>query len=239
MLRNLNLLILNVFMTLPALAVASAYQFNTQEFFNLQKEFLKKMEILQQEKEFQTFQNVALQRKNTVLEDSHFQNEDLQHKSACFSHPSCESQKMVPGKLKDQETPESEGILYLFVSFSLGEKALLNLAKEAKRYGATLVLRGFVEGSYTKTIRALQKIIQRTGEGFLIDPDLFTLFSIRVVPTFILTKPFQLHAKERTQTPLHDRLQGHVSLSYALETFTQKGDLKLEAQELLRKGQGK
>jgi len=122
--------------------------------------------------------------------------------------------------------------LFIFVSFSLGEKALLNLAQEAKRYGATLVLRGFKDGSYRKTVHALQKII-KSGLGFIIDPELYTLFSIQTVPTFILSKPFSLNAEMRNFTPLHDRLQGHVSAQYALEVFAKDGDLKEEALSLL------
>jgi type-F conjugative transfer system pilin assembly protein TrbC len=123
--------------------------------------------------------------------------------------------------------------LTLFVSFSLGEKALLNLAHEAKRWNANLVLRGFIDGSYAKTVKALQKIILETGQGVSIDPELFSLFNIKAVPTYVLSKPFQLNAQERTQTPLHDRIQGHVSLQYALEQFAKTGDLREEAQTLL------
>ncbi|MBP9691879.1 MAG: type-F conjugative transfer system pilin assembly protein TrbC [Alphaproteobacteria bacterium] len=121
------------------------------------------------------------------------------------------------------------------MSFSLGEKALLNLAQETKGYGATLVLRGFIEGSYAKTVQALQNIILKTGQGFIIDPELFSLFFITAVPTYVLAKPFQLLAQTRDQTPLHDRLMGHVSISYALESFAQSGDLRDEAQALLDK----
>jgi type-F conjugative transfer system pilin assembly protein TrbC len=128
---------------------------------------------------------------------------------------------------------------YIFVSFSLGEKALLNLAQDAKRYGATLVLRGFKTGSHVKTVHALQKIIEKTGQGFIIDPELFTLFAIQAIPTFVLSKPFHLNASERIQTPLHDQIQGHVSVQYALETFAKEGDLKDEAKSLLLTGETK
>jgi type-F conjugative transfer system pilin assembly protein TrbC len=126
-----------------------------------------------------------------------------------------------------------EASLYIFVSFSMGEKALLNLAHEAKRFGATLVLRGFIDGSYLKTTKALQKIITKTGKGAFIDPELYTLFNVTAVPTIVLAKPFQLYAQERIQTPVSDKLQGHVSVRYALEQFVKEGDLKEEAQYLL------
>ncbi|MBX9786234.1 MAG: type-F conjugative transfer system pilin assembly protein TrbC, partial [Alphaproteobacteria bacterium] len=145
-------------------------------------------------------------------------------------------------------TRNTPGELTLFVSFSMGEKALLNLAHEAKIYGTTLVLRGFKDNSYAQTVKALQKIIQETGQGFIIDQELFSLFSVTAVPTYVLSRPFQLqtlelqtpesktfesHVSERNQTPIHDRLQGHVSFQYALEAFAKEGDLQNEAQSLL------
>lgn len=141
----------------------------------------------------------------------------------------------LPHTLPDSRflTPAS---CYVFISFALSEKALLNLVGDAKRWGATLVLRGFKEGSYTKTAKALQKIILKTGQGVIIDPELFTLFAVTAVPTIVLSKPVSLLSTERVQTPLHDRLQGHVSVQYALEAFAKEGDLSLEAQALLQKG---
>lgn len=114
--------------------------------------------------------------------------------------------------------------LYIFISFSLGDLALLHLAEEAKEYGATLVLRGLKEGSLRKTIASLQKILLKTSQGVLIDPELFNRFSITTVPTFILS-----------QAKAFDRLCGHVSFIYALETFAREGDLKKAAHDLLQK----
>jgi hypothetical protein len=62
--------------------------------------------------------------------------------------------------------------------------------------------------------------------------------NITAVPTFILAKSIPLQSLEKTQTPRHDRLQGHVSPSYALEAFSKAGDLKKEAKSLLRQGAG-
>jgi conjugal transfer pilus assembly protein TrbC len=177
--------------------------------------------------------------------------ERLRRKSLRLESPS----DLVPENIPRLESPSdlsseslpltrSGGILrpgnfYIFVSLSLGEKALLNLTIDAKRYGATLVLRGFKAGSYVKTVHALQKIIQETGQGLIIDPELFTLFAVQTVPTFVLSKPFHLNASERIQTPLHDRIQGHVSPKYTLETFAKEGDLKNEAESLLLAGEAK
>ncbi len=223
-----------IFMTSTAFGMGESCQSFSKEVLEFQNASLKKSESLQQEKEFQSFYEALLSKQDLLVENT---NRELQYKrNECFLH-SCKS-KEKRGVESAPLFQEQENTLYIFVSFSLGEKALLNLAKEAKVYNAILVLRGFVEGSYAKTAKALQKIIQQTGQGFLIDPELFPLFSIQAVPTFILSKPFRLNAQERVQTPLHDRLQGHVSISYILESFAKEGDLYEEAQLLLRKGQG-
>ncbi|MBA3814686.1 MAG: type-F conjugative transfer system pilin assembly protein TrbC [Alphaproteobacteria bacterium] len=175
-------------------------------FTQLRQESLQKMEALLQDKEF----------RDTALV--------LQNKAS-------NSQNLPP---VSKTKPLNE--LYIFVSFSLSEKALLNLAQEAKRFGATLVLRGFKEGSYTKTAQSLHKIITKTGQGVLIDPELYSLFHITAVPTYILAKPFSVQSQERIQTPLHDKLQGHVSVQYVLESFAKEGDLQQEARVFLHTG---
>ena len=192
---------------------------------NFVRDSLKAIEKIRQNKEFQSFLTNSFQQREAVLEDRGFQESvaDLQVQDPLqVSHFKHNSNDKV-----------QSGNLYIFVSFSLGEKALLNLANEAKIYGATLVLRGFKDGSYLKTAQALQHIIQETGQGFMIDPELFSLFTVTVVPTYVLSKLFSFKAPDRTQTPLHDRLQGHVSVSYALSVFAKEGSLKEDASSLL------
>jgi type-F conjugative transfer system pilin assembly protein TrbC len=185
---------------------------------------LKIVETIQKDKDFQSFLSESFKQKDGVLESKEFQDVVETLKASSLS-------TQIPTEITKNKPAE----LTLFVSFSMGEKALLNLVQEAKLYGATLVLRGFKDGSYAKTVKALQNIIQKTGQGFIIDPELFSLFSIPAVPTCVLSKPFQLQAQtqERTFTPLHYRLQGHVSLLYALEMFAKEGDLKEEANSIL------
>lgn len=184
---------------------------------NLQKESLQKVKELKNNKQFQSI-IAELQSNRGNVKDP-------------ITAPELNS------GFRDQFSDANllEKNLYIFISFSMGKKALLNLAHEAKQYGAVLVLRGFIEGSYLKTAKALQKIITKTGQGVLIDPELFTLFNITSVPTYILSKPFPLYGQERIQTPIHDKLQGHVSARYALEQFSGKGDLKQEAHLLLKR----
>jgi conjugal transfer pilus assembly protein TrbC len=204
----------------------------------LQEDALKVVESVQKDKDFQSFLSDSLRQKDAVLKDTEFQDfvADLQeHAETSLQTPQFQQGTRDKVNSGNPSGQMPKGMLYIFVSFSLGEKALLNLAQEAKPYGATFVLRGFVDGSYAKTVQALQNISIKTGQGFIIDPELFSLFAVTAVPTYVLAKPFQLQAQMRTQSPLHDRLQGHVSVLYALETFAQSGDLRDEAQALLNK----
>ena len=189
------------------------------------RDSLKTIEKIKKDKEFQSFLTSSSQQSEAVLEDKVFAEivTDLQN------HKSLE----ISQERTTDHYNNTSARLYVFVSFSLGEKALLNLAQDTKKFGATLVLRGFKDGSYLKTAQALQKIIQETGQGFMIDPELFSLFAVTAVPTYVLNRPFQLNAPEVTQTPLHDRLQGHVSVFYALSVFAKEGSLKEEANSLL------
>jgi type-F conjugative transfer system pilin assembly protein TrbC len=221
----------------------------------LQEDSQNKIDTLLKDKEFQDIvstleakascsaTNLSLRTSskdaNSVSKSCQMENEfeHLRRKSLRLESPSdLSSENLTSTRSGGMFRP---GNFYIFVSLSLGEKALFNLAIDAKRYGATLVLRGFKAGSYVKTVHALQKIIQETGQGLIIDPELFTLFAIQTVPTFVLSKPFHLNASERIQTSLHDRIQGHVSPKYALETFAKEGDLKDEAKSLLLAGEAK
>lgn len=184
---------------------------------------------------FTLLQQESLQKVETLQKDTGFKEivTELQSNSSQSENTAVNSGPQTQANLR--ETSLNEANLYIFISFSMGEKALLNIAQDAKQFGATLVLRGFKDGSYLKTAQSLQNMIIKTGPGVIIDPELYTLFDITAVPTFVLTKPFTLNTAERIQTPIHDKLQGHVSSQYALETFTKEGDLKDKAYELLSK----
>ncbi len=197
----------------------------------LQEDALKVVETMQKDKDFQSFLADSLRQKDAVLRDKGFEDFVTALQAQTQAQAPLQSSQSEQGS-RDKA---NSGELYIFVSFSMGEKALLNLANEVQPYGATFVLRGFVDGSYAKTVQALQNIIVKTGQGFIIDPELFSLFNVTAVPTYVLAKSFQLYAEERTQSPLHDRIIGHVSVPYALETFAQSGDLTEEAQALLDK----
>lgn len=129
-------------------------------------------------------------------------------------------QKQLP-QAKEARYPN----LLVFSSFSMPMSSLKTLAKQVQVAGGALILRGLVDGSFKKTAVLLKELKAEV----LIDPTLFEAFSIQLVPTFVLTeKPYN-----QQNVGVYDKLSGHVSLAHALEKFSIKGDLSIQALKIL------
>ncbi len=149
----------------------------------------------------------------------------------------CSSQNL---KAQESSSKQSYDLFLLkaqilvFISFSLGDETLKKLYYDASRIGGKLILQGLFKESFKET----QEKVKNLGIIVEIDPPLFDLFQIKHVPTIVLAKnddtPF--HKKS---LPLHDRIMGNVSLTYALEEFMKEGELKREASIFLEKLKGK
>lgn len=115
------------------------------------------------------------------------------------------------------------GGLSVFVSLSMPRGSLELLVAEAERTGATLVLRGMVDRSISKTMLAVQKLIGSRQVAWAIDPDAFARFQVETVPVFVLTRQgarFEGCGDEAC-FPQDDyaRLAGDVSITYALDAI--------------------
>jgi conjugal transfer pilus assembly protein TrbC len=113
--------------------------------------------------------------------------------------------------------------LLVFVSFSMPEPTLARLVDQATRAGATLVLRGFVNGSLQQTVARAQQLIGKRQVGFQLDPQAFDRFSVTATPTFVLLKPGAASTPCAAGTcfPASSYVSaaGDVSLDFALEHF--------------------
>jgi len=111
--------------------------------------------------------------------------------------------------------------LFVFVSLSMPRPALEKLIDQAARARASVILRGFAQGSLRETVAQVQGLIGTRQVAVQIDPQSFDRFSIDRVPTIVLvrdgTQPVSCAAG--TCTPPEDflRVAGDVSLDYALE----------------------
>ena len=127
-----------------------------------------------------------------------------------------------------QPTPGAAGLgtgptLLIFISFSMPQPALSRLVDQAARAGATVLLRGLVDGSLQKTVLRAQQLIGTRKVAFQIDPQAFDRFSVSVTPTFVLIKNGAVLAPCAAGTCFPSAsfvsTAGDVSLDYALEFF--------------------
>ena len=78
--------------------------------------------------------------------------------------------------------------LLVFVSFAMPEATITRLLDQASRARATLVLRGFVNGSLRDTVERMQRLIGNRQVAVQIDPQAFDRFSIVRTPSFVLVR---------------------------------------------------
>ena len=127
-----------------------------------------------------------------------------------------------------QRASEGGPRLIVFASTSIPPVSLKPLLHDVSRAGGIVVFRGFKDNSVKAFTTSLEASLER-GEklsGVGIDPRLFRAFNIRVVPTFVslgapITPCSGLRCK--TEVPAHDRLEGNVTVEYALERFAEGG----------------
>jgi conjugal transfer pilus assembly protein TrbC len=74
----------------------------------------------------------------------------------------------------------------IFVSFAMPEPTLQRLVGQAARAGATIVLRGLVNGSIRDTVTRMQALIGSRRVAVQIDPEAFDRHGITRTPTFVL-----------------------------------------------------
>ena len=113
--------------------------------------------------------------------------------------------------------------LLIFVSFSMPTATLDRLVDQAAKVGATLILRGLVDGSLQRTVLRAQSLIGSRQVGFQIDPHAFDRFAIDATPAFVLLKAGAADGScagnacvPSSQFAL---ASGDVSIEYALEFF--------------------
>ena len=113
--------------------------------------------------------------------------------------------------------------LLIFVSFAMPEATISRLLDQAAGAGATLVLRGFINGSLRDTVERMQRLIGKRQVAVQIDPQAFDRFSIVRTPSFVLVRggaASQPCATGRCVAGDEFVLAaGDVSLDYALRFF--------------------
>ena len=139
-------------------------------------------------------------------------------------------------KLLDQQPAASatataaptQSAALIFVSFAMPEASLKALLDESAKTGAPLVLRGMVDGSMKRTLERLRALVTGvTPDGpqptITIDPTAYARFDVDKVPSFVFAlEPIRPCERETCPTPLHLKVSGDVSLSYALDIMSRQ-----------------
>ena len=111
--------------------------------------------------------------------------------------------------------------LLVFVSLSMPRPTLQRLVGQAARAKASIVLRGFANGSLRDTVAQVQGLIGSRQVAVQIDPLAFDRFAVTRVPTFVLvrdgTRPVACASGSCAPADSFLRTSGDVSLDYALE----------------------
>jgi type-F conjugative transfer system pilin assembly protein TrbC len=119
---------------------------------------------------------------------------------------------------------QSSRVPIVLVSQSMGDEALLDYIREAKKIGAVTALRGVV-GDLKETVKKLRDLAKKGGGGIVIDPTLFRRFDVTQIPTLIMpTESLKPCKNEGCETPDHIKASGHVTIEYFLELVSRVGD---------------
>jgi conjugal transfer pilus assembly protein TrbC len=110
--------------------------------------------------------------------------------------------------------------LIVFISLTMPRPSLDRLLDQAARAGASVVLRGFAQGSLRRTVAEIQALIGQRALAVQIDPPAFDRFGITQVPSFVLVRdgarPADCSAGHCSAASDFLKTAGDVSLDYAL-----------------------
>ena len=112
----------------------------------------------------------------------------------------------------------------VFVSTSMPEQALKRIIADTSAAGGVVVFRGFPGNSGKALIAALSRVVEKDQQfaSIGIDPRLFRAFDVTAVPTMVVSSSDFTPCDGltcKTTPPPFDRIEGNVTVRYALETF--------------------
>ena len=114
-----------------------------------------------------------------------------------------------------------------FVSLGLPREGLLQMLKDANRYGIPATLRGLVNNDLRQTASAMFELAKEDKNiGVQIDPTLYTEYHIKTIPALVVTCPGR-----------YDVIRGSLPLKEALERVAKDGDCVETAKRLLKEAQ--
>ena len=130
--------------------------------------------------------------------------------------------KSAAPEKRDDDTNE----LMVFVSLSMPKGSLERAARDTRKAGASLIMRGVSKGvgpgRWVQSMAALEPLTKNGGEVSL-HPDLFERYGIKRVPAIVVSAEPNAGCSEDACRDFAV-IYGDVSLSYALERLTDRND---------------
>jgi type-F conjugative transfer system pilin assembly protein TrbC len=118
--------------------------------------------------------------------------------------------------------------ILIFVSFSMPEQSLIAYLRDAKKVGASVVIRGLIDNSFQKTFHRMAELVKASeGGGVELNPLWFKKFSIKTVPAVVVVEGEH-----------HDVMIGNITLTAALKIIRDSGETNSIAQSALSKLEG-
>lgn len=148
------------------------------------------------------------------------------------------AQQYMEGQRQASQVEKEEGALYVFVSMSMPKASIARVIADAEKSGAILVWRGLVGETFKDTFRVFRDLIGEHVVAMQIDPTKFERFNVVTAPaTVLLLEPLQRCGDKCVEPPpRHYRVDGDVSLGYALEAIVRaKPDARPAAEAYLAK----
>ena len=137
-----------------------------------------------------------------------------------FASPSSDLQKIMK---PSQTTSRANGVnAYVFVSTKMLDGQLINLARQARNYGFTIVLNGQGADQEQTNRRIVQINDACCGKAvptWIVYPQLYRAFKITQTPSFVIAKG------ESGQLDTFSKIAGGMSISDALGIFYNKSQL--------------
>jgi len=149
---------------------------------------------------------------------------DIMSRSTTNKSGGSSTSKDQAGTLTSDGTRKPYDIL-IFVSSSMPEAELKNYSKQAHSFGATLVLRGFVQDKSSET-RAFVSAMNEGGGGWMIHPEAFKLFRVDKVPAIVLADATSKTLTDDgcAQDTAYTKVSGDLTLDAALDLFSRRAE---------------
>ena len=100
-------------------------------------------------------------------------------------------------QFKDDRKENYTDNFYLFISFSMSTDIIKKYLKQAKIFGAKVVIKGIPPNTTLRdfilnVVLPLNKELGDLSPGITISPELFDVYDVKLVPTFVLSKSSRL-----------------------------------------------